>query len=307
MKSKTTVLFFASNPDDVTSLRLDEEARAIKEKIERSEHRDVLDLVTRWATRPDDLLQELNDLQPTVVHFSGHGSAAGELVLMNDSRQAKLVNPEALRALFSTLKDNIRLVVLNACYSKTQATAIADVIDCVIGMNSSIGDQAAIAFAASLYRAIGYGRSVKDAFEQGKVSLMLEGVPEENTPELHVREGVDPTKVCLIVTATAEETRLRALLGRTSDRDIAMLRTATTYTLYPPQVSDRALALAPATITWEPESEADAQKRAHRLVELGLLEWRSTEVATTTLGRGVIALDDALPRPSNTNDSEQPP
>lgn len=164
MDAKTKILFFASNPKDVTPLNLDEEIRSITTKIRASEHRDALDLISRWAVRPDDLLQELNTHKPTVVHFSGHGSSSGELVLMDDLRQAKTVSPDALKALFSTLRDNVRLVVLNACYSKTQAEAIAQVIDCVIGMNTSIGDNAAITFAASFYRAIGFGCSVKESF-----------------------------------------------------------------------------------------------------------------------------------------------
>jgi hypothetical protein len=198
MNAKAKILFFASNPDNVTQLHLDEEIRAITMKIRASDYRDSLDLISAWAVRPDDLLQELNAHKPTIVHFSGHGTEMGSLVLMDDSRQPKIVPPSALKALFSTLKDNIRLVVLNACYSKTQATAVADVIDCVVGMNTSIGDQAAITFAASFYRAIGFGRSVKESFEQGRVSLMLEGIPEEDTPELLVRQGVDPANVFLV-------------------------------------------------------------------------------------------------------------
>ena len=221
MTTKLTILFFASNPEDVSQLNLDEEIRSITMKIRASEHRDVLDLISRWAIRPDDLLQELNTHKPTIVHFSGHGSKAGELILMNDLRQAKTVSPSALKALFSTLKDNIRLVVLNACYSKTQATAIADVIDCVVGMNASIGDQAAITFAASFYRAIGFGRSVKEAFEQGKVSLMLEGIPEENTPELMIRRSIDPSRVYLVdprsVLENAEVSQPQDKIGQLSE------------------------------------------------------------------------------------------
>src|SRR2546422_605022 len=114
MDAKIKILFFASNPKDVTPLNLDEEIRSITTKIRASEHRDALDLISRWAVRPDDLLQELNIHKPIVVHFSGHGSSSGELVLMDDLRQAKMVSPSALKALFSTLQDNIRLVVLNA-------------------------------------------------------------------------------------------------------------------------------------------------------------------------------------------------
>ena len=104
----------------------------------------------------------------------------------------------ALKQLFTTLKDNIRVVVLNACYSQPQAEAITEVIDCAVGMNQAIGDDAAITFAAAFYQAIGFGRSIKVAFEAGKAALLLDGIPEENTPVLLVRAGVDPDQVILV-------------------------------------------------------------------------------------------------------------
>src|SRR5262249_50022830 len=82
-------------------------------------------------------------------------------------------------------------------YSWSQAKAITEVIDCAIGMNAAINDRAAIIFIASFYRAIGFGRSIKEAFDQGKVALLLEGVRNEHIPELLVRRGVDPSKVIL--------------------------------------------------------------------------------------------------------------
>jgi len=151
--------------------------------------------------RPDDLLHTLNEHKPHIVHFSGHGSQSGEIILVdlvNGERVPKPVSPAAIKALFQALKDNVQVVLLNACFSRAQAEAIKDVIDCVIGMTSAIGDSAAIVFAASFYRAIGFGRAVRDAFEQGKVALMLEGIPEENTPELLCRPGIDPAMVFLI-------------------------------------------------------------------------------------------------------------
>ena len=79
-----------------------------------------------------------------------------------------------------------------------QAEAITRHIDCAIGMSKAIGDEAAIVFAASFYRAIGFGRSVGEAFEQGKTALLLEGIPEEQTPQLRTREGVDANQVYLL-------------------------------------------------------------------------------------------------------------
>jgi hypothetical protein len=112
-------------------------------------------------------------------------------------RRARTVSARALRQLFRVLKDNVRLVVFNACFSRAQAEAIVAEIDCAIGMNAAIGDEAAIVFAASFYRAIGFGRSVADAFQQGLTSLMLEDIPEEGTPVLLTRTGVNPAKVYL--------------------------------------------------------------------------------------------------------------
>jgi hypothetical protein len=195
---RAKVLFLAANPVGTSQLGLDEEIRAITQKIRASEYRDCLDLVSVWAVRPDDLLQSLNEHQPQIVHFSGHGSPAGEIVLTDDQGRPKPVSARAFEALFTTLRDNVRVVLLNACFSQRQAQAIVQVIDCAIGMDTAIGDRAAITFAASFYRALGFGRSVVEAFEQGKVALLLEGIPEETTPRLLSREGVDLSTVFLV-------------------------------------------------------------------------------------------------------------
>lgn len=197
-KPMIKILLLTSNPEGTSPLRLDEEARLIAQKIRAAEYRDVLKLETLWALRPDDLLQSLNEHNPHIVHFSGHGSKAGEIVLMDNNRQVKPVSVEALKMLFTTLKGNIRVVVLNACYSQIQAQAISEVIDCVIGMSTAIGDEAAIIFAASFYRAIGFGRSIQEAFDQGKAAIMLEGIPEASTPKILTRKGVDPSSIVLI-------------------------------------------------------------------------------------------------------------
>ncbi len=194
---KQKILFLAANPTGTTALALDEECRQITEKIRAAAHRDSLELITRWAVRPEDLLQHLNEHRPHVVHFSGHGTATEEIVLLDKDRNPKTVSAPALKQLFATLKDNIRVVVLNACFSKQQASAITEVVDCAIGMNKAIGDDAAIGFAAAFYQAIGFGRSVKVAFESGKSALMLEGFLEEETPELLCRKGVDSSAIVL--------------------------------------------------------------------------------------------------------------
>lgn len=181
---KVNVLFLAANPKDSSQLRLDEEIRSIDLALRQAEFRDKFDIKQHWAVRVADIQSYLLRHQPDIVHFSGHGSASSEIILEDSIGNSHAVTPRALSQLFAVLKDNIRCIVLNACYSETQAHAIAKHIDCVIGMTNTIGDQAAISFAAAFYQALGYGRNVKDAFDLGCVQIDLENLDDQDTPKL---------------------------------------------------------------------------------------------------------------------------
>ena len=94
-------------------------------------------------------------------------------------------------------RGNIRLVVLNACFTRSQAEAISQVIDCVIGTNRAIGDRAARVFATRLYRTLADGGTVKQAFDDACVELEIYQIPEESTPVLMTRAGLDPEQLKL--------------------------------------------------------------------------------------------------------------
>ena len=109
--------------------------------------------------------------------------------------EPQVVSKSALvNVLRSCNEGNLRLVVLNACNTRPQAEALTEVVDCVVSMNRTITDRAAIKFAASFYGALAFGRSVQKAFEQGVARLSAEGIAEADTPELLVRAGVDASQ-----------------------------------------------------------------------------------------------------------------
>jgi len=137
---------------------------------------------------------------PHVVHFSGHGVPGG-LLFVDDRGASMPVAADALGAVFRALRDNVRLVFLNACYSADQAGAIGEHIDFVVGMQRAFSDQAAIQFARAFYLSLGYGRTVFTAFEAALAALMLEGIAEEGAPQLLVRPGVDPNALLYSPTA----------------------------------------------------------------------------------------------------------
>lgn len=198
LPERTSVLFLAANPLDQQQLRLDEEARAINEMIRKAEHRDAIRLEARWALRPGDVLQALNEVNPAIVHFSGHGSESEELVFQASDGSSRLVSKEAIVQAMAVGSDSIQLVFFNSCYSRAQAEAVVHHVPASIGMNTSIGDDAARVFASQFYSAIGFGLSVRRAFDQARTALLLEGIPEESTPELLVAEGMDPAEMILV-------------------------------------------------------------------------------------------------------------
>ncbi|KIC61353.1 hypothetical protein RM51_17790 [Chryseobacterium taiwanense] len=195
---KITVLFLASNPLDLTQLRLDQEARAIANMIRQSKYRDSVQFESRWALQPMDLLQAINELNPTIVHFSGHGSDNDEIAFQDQNGKMKLVTKEAIVQTMMASAENIRLVFFNTCYSKNQAEAISEFVEATIGMNTSIGDDAARVFSSQFYSSIGFGHSVGKAFQQAKSLVMMEGINEENTPELFIRDGLHANEIILV-------------------------------------------------------------------------------------------------------------
>lgn len=200
--SKVKVLFFAADPQasgegSDSRLRLDEDVRRIREKVRAAEYRDALDFDVRWATRPDDLIQAFNESRPQIVHFSGHGTKSG-LVFVGESQRPQTVPTAALARLFRIFGGGVRVVVLNACYSSVQAKAIVQFVDCAVGTRGLIPDTAAITFGASFYRAIGFGNSVHEAYEQASLAISMEGYSDAHCPVLLARDGVDPTKIFLV-------------------------------------------------------------------------------------------------------------
>jgi hypothetical protein len=185
--TRIKILVLTANPSDagVEPLDLDAEVRQIEEAIRRSPRRDHFQIVARLALRTKDLRHALLEHRPQIVHFCGHGTENKGLVLENDTGKMQEVSTEGLGRLFGAFDENtIQCVLLNACYSEVQAKAILQFVDCVIGMNQPISDQAAIQFAEGFYDALGAGSTYGEAFKIGCNAIDLDGNSEYLTPQL---------------------------------------------------------------------------------------------------------------------------
>jgi hypothetical protein len=228
-RKKVTILFLGVN-DASRPLKLEEEYREIDRNITRQRSR--LELVSKLAVRLSELQQGLLHHMPDVVHFGGHGNSAGELILLDESGALSAVTPDALRTLFAAHRGNVRLVILNACFSATQAMAVRDSVGIAVGMHQQISDRAAIVFTAAFYEAIAYRRSVREAFDLGIAAIKLHGMMEEaHTPELLVRPGLNAADVYLGTPRASTRSGRSNLLALQARRVIFMTLLAASFAL----------------------------------------------------------------------------
>lgn len=194
--TKHIILFLSATPSDTTRRKHDAQCAAIQRELQMTSGDFVFE--SRWSVSVDDLMRHLMDLEPTVIHFSGHGGSAG-LKLRDEQGLAQLVTGRALtRMVASAAGSKVRVAVLDADYSAEHAEALRAKVDCVVGMNGLIDDDAAQAFAIRFYYALADGRSVGNAVEQGHAALEAKQLSEKFWPRCLTRDGTDADKVVLL-------------------------------------------------------------------------------------------------------------
>jgi HEAT repeat protein len=189
-KKQKKILFLSANQVGARHLKLDEEYREIETALRGSKKRRLFQLIPKLAVRYPDFRQALLDHEPHIVHFSGHGTEDGLMVLDEIGAFPKLMPAEAVSELFKLCSGYVRCVILSACYSESQAEAIVKYIPYVIGMKKEIKVTSATVFAAGFYDALGAGRSIEDAFLFGRQAIMQSSpeVPLHLIPVLKKRE-----------------------------------------------------------------------------------------------------------------------
>src|SRR5215475_4325398 len=172
MQEKIKILFLASNPTDVNFRpRFDIEFKEIRKKLRLAEFGDRFELVSEFAVTPDDLTDALLEHKPQILHFSGHGSQTDGIVLENAEGKAFRLDKAAFANLIKVLPGNIRMVVLNACFSADQGHMLEDIVDFTVGMDRPIGDNAATTLAVRFYQVLASGASVQAAFHAATTQI----------------------------------------------------------------------------------------------------------------------------------------
>jgi hypothetical protein len=195
---KLVVLFLTSNPVPGKPLRVDAEISRVQEAIRGSKFAESVDIQYRPAANLQTILNGLNDHNPQVVHFSGHGGKGGIITDTGsiDAEAADRLSYSLLGQALAATDRRPEVVVLNSCWSSEAKRIVLPVVKFLVSMNVPISDIAAAAFAPQFYAALASGQSVQSAFNQGSVAVSAASISEAGTPELHCN-GADPSKVTL--------------------------------------------------------------------------------------------------------------
>jgi hypothetical protein len=191
--SPIRILFLGANPADSTPLRLDQEVREIDRSLASAALGHRFQLQQKWAVRASELQSHLLRCKPQILHFSGHGSRQRGIFLEAEDGSSQPVAGPQLARLLGQFSQNLRCVVLNACYSEEQAQAVSQEVDCVVGMATTVADRAAIRFAAVFYEALAYGSDVRAAFDLCCADVVVNQLGQGAVPQLLTRRRAAET------------------------------------------------------------------------------------------------------------------
>lgn len=186
------ILILAANPIATVQLRLAEEARDIREGLERSRSRDAFSIEYSSATRSKDIRRKMLDYKPHIVHFCGHGDGEQGIVFEDDSGNAVHISAGVLAEFFELFKSTVECVVLNACYTEMQAYEISKHIKYVIGMNESLEDKIAIAFSVAFYDAVYAINPYEYAYRVACNAIQWVDATQRLTPVLKKQKNLSP-------------------------------------------------------------------------------------------------------------------
>ncbi len=171
-ESSTKVLVLNAMPDDQTRIRPDKEFAELRERMAamRTPKRPLV-FENVWATRLDQIQEELIRHRPAILHFSGHG-AKGELIFEDRNGKTAILKGDMLARILSGY-GGIECLVLHACYAEEVARECLSCVPVVIGSNDSIYDTTSPAFSYIFYQAIASGMSYEQAFRMGQTEVAI--------------------------------------------------------------------------------------------------------------------------------------
>lgn len=158
------ILFLSAVPAGVPPLELNTEYRRIEDALEDGANASRFRIFRHARIQRQELEHTLATFQPHIVHFAGHGTASGSLLLEAPDGKRWDLDRDTLRTIFRAYAQSVKLVVLNACHSEIAANVLREVVPYVLGNAIEVFDNHALTFSQTFYSALFRDESLHRAF-----------------------------------------------------------------------------------------------------------------------------------------------
>lgn len=182
---KIRILLISANPKDTHGLRIDKEFREIQDTLDKGKYRRGFTVISRSAIREQDLRELLISKKPHIIHFSGHSEKNG-IYVEDDYGNSKFISNLGLANLIFATK-SIHCVILNSCFSEEIAKSLTNHIPYVIGMESTIADELALAFSKGFYTYLSHNYNFEKAFYYGNNAIDLASDKKKHFRSLNIK------------------------------------------------------------------------------------------------------------------------
>ncbi|MEZ4434645.1 MAG: hypothetical protein R3F65_19760 [bacterium] len=229
MTRQPRIVMMGNNPDPDFPLDLEAEARAIEAALADDSSADAtLPVIVYTQSTTLDLYDVLRTPSLQVLHLSGHGTQGHGMVTTDADGMPVPLGAATLPAILR-LVPHLRLLVLNGCYTRAHAQAIAARFGgCVVGIGGKLDDRAARGFARLFYRGLARGLSVKQAFEWAHAFYGAEYGDEFGAYGFYHGPHIDPNELKIDGVPVHSSTKTEPPAIQSGDDDVVITANLTT-------------------------------------------------------------------------------
>ncbi len=170
--AKKTILMLPASPSSRTSARWEAESTMARDVIKKADkNEDKYGFQERPFIKSPDLLENLTDLKPYVLHVSGDVEGIAELVLGNNTCQSLHDQNQQISELFRLHDQFIDCVILSGCSLEEQVQEIVHHIEFVIVLPKGLEQENAKSFLNGFYYSLPSNRGIKGSYDAGIYKL----------------------------------------------------------------------------------------------------------------------------------------
>jgi len=183
-ESTINILFLAAVPKGVAPLSIDKEYRDIEDVLDESPLGMRFRLFRHAKVQRPELERTLSTFQPHIVHFAGHGSENGSLLVEGTDGNRWELDRDTIRTIFKAYGQSVKMAVLNACYSEVTANVLRESVSYVVANSIAVFDEHAITFSKTFYSTLFKDETLNKCFREALKAVQDKDPQGALTPQL---------------------------------------------------------------------------------------------------------------------------